>query len=206
VSGDCIGVHRQNKSARHPGGVGGGAEHVVRRSSLWFGSSLESPVQRTHTVTVASKRSLPPVNRRCSRSGVLTLCVIARDGALFGAGWRVSEGAWNTTKSNMAGYRYSPFWLSGCAAIYFAVSAAPLVREKYWRAASLRTTIVRSHCCSGYVYQVTLRPGSKQDPRELSVTGHRVLAVGSEHLNPDVVRACLEMGMHARSNGVGGAV
>jgi len=105
VSGDCIGVHRQNKSARHPGGVGGGAEHVVRRSSLWFGSSLESPVQRTHTVTVASKRSLPPVNRRCSWSGVLTLCVIARDGALSGAGWRVSEGAWNTTKSNMAGYR-----------------------------------------------------------------------------------------------------
>ena len=103
MSGDCIGVHRQNKSARHPGGVGGGAEHVVRRSSLWFGSSLESPVQRTHTVTVASKRSLPPVNRRCSRSGVLTLCVIARDGALSGAGWRVSEGAWNTTKSNMAG-------------------------------------------------------------------------------------------------------
>ena len=63
-----------------------------------------------------------------------------------------------------------------------------------------------SHSCAGYVYQVTLRPGSKQDPRELSVTGHRVLAVGSEHLNPDVVRACLEMGMHARSNGVGGAM
>lgn len=105
MSGEGIGVHRQNKSARHPGGVGGGAEHVVRRSSLWFGSSLESPVQRTHTVTVASKRSLPPVNRRCSRSGVLTLCVIARDGALSGAGWRVSEGAWNTTKSDMAGYR-----------------------------------------------------------------------------------------------------
>src|SRR3981189_1495700 len=104
VSGALIGVHRQNKSARHPGGVGGGAEHVVRRSSLWFGSSVESPVQRTHTVTVASKRSLPPVNRRCSRSGVLTLCVIARDGALFGAGWRVSEGAWTTTKSILNGF------------------------------------------------------------------------------------------------------
>ena len=63
-----------------------------------------------------------------------------------------------------------------------------------------------SHSCSGYVYQVTLRPGSKQDPREFSVTGHRVLAVGGEHLNPDVVRACFEMGMQARSNGVGGAV
>jgi shikimate 5-dehydrogenase len=50
---------------------GGGAEHVVRWSSLWFGSSVESPVQRTHSVTVASKRSLPPVNRRCSRSGVV---------------------------------------------------------------------------------------------------------------------------------------
>src|ERR1700730_1727602 len=84
-----------------------------------------------------------------------------------------------------------PFWLSGCAAIYFAVAGASFVREKYWRAASLRTTIVWSHSCLGYVYQVTLWPGSKQDPRELSVTGHRVLAVGREHLNPDVVRSRL---------------
>ena len=45
-----------------------------------------------------------------------------------------------------------------------------------------------------------------EHPSQLPVTWHGVLAVGCEHLNPDVVRARLELGAQARSDTIGRAV
>jgi len=48
--------------------------------------------------------------------------------------------------------------------------------------------------------------GSKENTGQLPVAGHGVLAVGGEHLYPDVVGTRLELGVQARRDAVGRAV
>jgi hypothetical protein len=59
-------------------------------------------------------------------------------------------------------------------------------------------------CCACAVWRSGAR--SQEGVRQLAVTRHGVLAVGGEDLNPDVVRARLEVGAQARNDAVGRAL